>query len=53
MSLTALDPVDSVTVTILVDNVPAHCTGLLAPKTLAELFPDALIQNSVGTRYEL
>jgi 7,8-dihydropterin-6-yl-methyl-4-(beta-D-ribofuranosyl)aminobenzene 5'-phosphate synthase len=33
--------------------VPAHCTGWRAVHALAAQFPDAFIQNSVGTRYEL
>lgn len=33
--------------------VPAHCTGWPAVHALASRFPDAFIQNSVGTRYEL
>lgn len=33
--------------------VPAHCTGLPAVRTFADRLPDAFIQNSVGTRYEL
>lgn len=33
--------------------VPAHCTGWRAVHALAAAFPDAFIQNSVGTRYEL
>lgn len=33
--------------------VPAHCTGPRATHMLAALFPDAFIQNSVGTRFEL
>ncbi len=33
--------------------VPAHCTGWRAIHALAARFPDAFIQNSVGTRYEL
>ncbi len=33
--------------------VPAHCTGWRATHYLAATFPDAFIQNSVGTRYEL
>jgi 7,8-dihydropterin-6-yl-methyl-4-(beta-D-ribofuranosyl)aminobenzene 5'-phosphate synthase len=32
--------------------VPAHCTGWRATHTLAARFPDAFIQNSVGTRFE-
>jgi 7,8-dihydropterin-6-yl-methyl-4-(beta-D-ribofuranosyl)aminobenzene 5'-phosphate synthase len=32
--------------------VPAHCTGWAATHALAARFPDAFIQNSVGTRYE-
>jgi len=33
--------------------IPAHCTGWRAVHTLATQFPDAFIQNSVGTRFEL
>jgi 7,8-dihydropterin-6-yl-methyl-4-(beta-D-ribofuranosyl)aminobenzene 5'-phosphate synthase len=33
--------------------VPAHCTGWVAAHTIAARLPDAFIQNSVGTRYEL
>jgi 7,8-dihydropterin-6-yl-methyl-4-(beta-D-ribofuranosyl)aminobenzene 5'-phosphate synthase len=33
--------------------VPAHCTGWRAVHALAARLPDAFIQNSVGTRYEL
>jgi 7,8-dihydropterin-6-yl-methyl-4-(beta-D-ribofuranosyl)aminobenzene 5'-phosphate synthase len=33
--------------------VPAHCTGWRAQVALAAAFPDAFIQNTVGTRYEL
>jgi 7,8-dihydropterin-6-yl-methyl-4-(beta-D-ribofuranosyl)aminobenzene 5'-phosphate synthase len=33
--------------------VPAHCTGWRAVHALAARFPDAFIQNSIGTRYEL
>jgi 7,8-dihydropterin-6-yl-methyl-4-(beta-D-ribofuranosyl)aminobenzene 5'-phosphate synthase len=33
--------------------VPAHCTGWRAIHALAATFPDAFIQNSVGTRFEL
>jgi len=32
--------------------VPAHCTGWRATHALAAGFPDAFIQNSVGTRFE-
>ncbi len=32
--------------------VPAHCTGWPATHALAARFPQAFIQNSVGTRYE-
>jgi metal-dependent hydrolase (beta-lactamase superfamily II) len=32
--------------------VPAHCTGWPATRALADRFPDAFIQNSVGTRFE-
>ena len=33
--------------------VPAHCTGWDAAHAIATRLPDAFIQNSVGTRYEL
>ncbi|MBT5774200.1 MAG: MBL fold metallo-hydrolase [Dehalococcoidia bacterium] len=33
--------------------VPAHCTGWRAVAQLAEACPDALIRNSVGTRFDL
>jgi len=33
--------------------VPAHCTGRAATNAIADALPDAFIQNSVGTRYEL
>ena len=33
--------------------VPAHCTGFRAAHRLATLLPDAFIQSSVGTRFEL
>jgi 7,8-dihydropterin-6-yl-methyl-4-(beta-D-ribofuranosyl)aminobenzene 5'-phosphate synthase len=33
--------------------VPAHCTGWTAQKALAERFPAAFIQNTVGTRFQL
>lgn len=33
--------------------VPTHCTGWKATHALAAQFPDAFIQNSIGTRYEL
>jgi 7,8-dihydropterin-6-yl-methyl-4-(beta-D-ribofuranosyl)aminobenzene 5'-phosphate synthase len=32
--------------------VPCHCTGWRAIHAMAARFPDAFIQNSVGTRYE-
>jgi 7,8-dihydropterin-6-yl-methyl-4-(beta-D-ribofuranosyl)aminobenzene 5'-phosphate synthase len=32
--------------------VPAHCTGWRATHTLAARFPEAFIQNCVGTRFE-
>lgn len=32
--------------------VPAHCTGWRATHALAAQFPEAFIQNSVGTRFE-
>ena len=33
--------------------VPAHCTGWRATHALAARMPDAFVQNSVGTAYEL
>ena len=33
--------------------VPTHCTGFQAVHRLATLLPDAFIQSSVGTRFEL
>ena len=33
--------------------VPAHCTGWRATHTIAARLPDAFIQNSVGTIYDL
>jgi 7,8-dihydropterin-6-yl-methyl-4-(beta-D-ribofuranosyl)aminobenzene 5'-phosphate synthase len=33
--------------------VPAHCTGWRATHTLAARMPDAFLQSSVGTAYEL
>ncbi len=33
--------------------VPAHCTGWKATHTLARRFPDAFIQSSVGTTFDL
>jgi len=33
--------------------VPTHCTGFRAVHRLANLLPDAFIQSSVGTRFEL
>ncbi|HEX6419691.1 MAG TPA: MBL fold metallo-hydrolase [Acidimicrobiales bacterium] len=33
--------------------VPAHCTGWKATHALARRFPDAFIQNSVGTAFHL
>ncbi len=32
--------------------VPCHCTGWRAIHAIARVFPDAFIQNSVGTRFE-
>jgi 7,8-dihydropterin-6-yl-methyl-4-(beta-D-ribofuranosyl)aminobenzene 5'-phosphate synthase len=32
--------------------VPAHCTGWKATHALAARFPDAFLQNSVGTRFD-
>jgi 7,8-dihydropterin-6-yl-methyl-4-(beta-D-ribofuranosyl)aminobenzene 5'-phosphate synthase len=31
--------------------VPSHCTGWRATHAIAAAFPDAFIQNSVGTRF--
>jgi 7,8-dihydropterin-6-yl-methyl-4-(beta-D-ribofuranosyl)aminobenzene 5'-phosphate synthase len=31
--------------------VPAHCTGFRAEQALAAAFPEAYVQNSVGTTY--
>ncbi|MBI2171293.1 MAG: hypothetical protein HYU30_04630 [Chloroflexi bacterium] len=33
--------------------VPGHCTGWRAMHALSAALPEAFIQNSVGTRYEL
>jgi 7,8-dihydropterin-6-yl-methyl-4-(beta-D-ribofuranosyl)aminobenzene 5'-phosphate synthase len=33
--------------------VPAHCTGWAAQRALADRFPGAFIQNTVGTRFTL
>jgi metal-dependent hydrolase (beta-lactamase superfamily II) len=33
--------------------VPTHCTGFPAMATLAAEMPDAFIQSTVGTRFEL
>jgi 7,8-dihydropterin-6-yl-methyl-4-(beta-D-ribofuranosyl)aminobenzene 5'-phosphate synthase len=33
--------------------VPSHCTGWTASHAIADRLPDAFIQNSVGTRFEL
>jgi len=33
--------------------VPTHCTGWKAQHAIAARFPEAFIQNSVGTRFEL
>jgi metal-dependent hydrolase (beta-lactamase superfamily II) len=32
--------------------VPTHCTGRRATHAIAGRFPDAFIQNCVGTRFE-
>jgi 7,8-dihydropterin-6-yl-methyl-4-(beta-D-ribofuranosyl)aminobenzene 5'-phosphate synthase len=32
--------------------VPTHCTGWRATNALADRFPEAFIQNCVGTRFE-
>jgi 7,8-dihydropterin-6-yl-methyl-4-(beta-D-ribofuranosyl)aminobenzene 5'-phosphate synthase len=32
--------------------VPTHCTGWRATHAIAARFPDAFVQNSVGTRFE-
>ena len=51
-------PIVGPTVDALVDLapdviVPAHCTGWRATRVIGERLPDAFIQNSVGTRFEL
>jgi 7,8-dihydropterin-6-yl-methyl-4-(beta-D-ribofuranosyl)aminobenzene 5'-phosphate synthase len=33
--------------------VPAHCSGWDATHAIATRLPDAFLQNSVGTRFEL
>jgi 7,8-dihydropterin-6-yl-methyl-4-(beta-D-ribofuranosyl)aminobenzene 5'-phosphate synthase len=33
--------------------VPAHCTGWRAAHALATRLPEAFIQNTVGTRFDL
>jgi 7,8-dihydropterin-6-yl-methyl-4-(beta-D-ribofuranosyl)aminobenzene 5'-phosphate synthase len=33
--------------------VPAHCTGWRATQAIAARFPDAFVQNSVGTSFDL
>jgi 7,8-dihydropterin-6-yl-methyl-4-(beta-D-ribofuranosyl)aminobenzene 5'-phosphate synthase len=33
--------------------VPCHCTGWHATTEIARRFPEAFIQNTVGTRFEL
>ena len=33
--------------------VPCHCTGWRATHTIAARFPEAFLQNSVGTTYVL
>ena len=52
------DPIIPQTVDALVSLapevvVPAHCTGWKAVHALAARMPDAFIQNSVGTRFDL
>ena len=52
------DPIIPQTVDALVSLapevvVPAHCTGWKAQHALAARLPDAFIQNSVGTRFDL
>ncbi|HEY6469960.1 MAG TPA: MBL fold metallo-hydrolase [Candidatus Dormibacteraeota bacterium] len=51
------DPIIDATCDALADVapdvlVPAHCSGLRAVRAMASRFPDAFIQNSVGTRFE-
>jgi 7,8-dihydropterin-6-yl-methyl-4-(beta-D-ribofuranosyl)aminobenzene 5'-phosphate synthase len=51
-------PIIGATCDALADVVPdeivhAHRTGLRALRAIADRFPDAFIQNSVGTRFEL
>jgi 7,8-dihydropterin-6-yl-methyl-4-(beta-D-ribofuranosyl)aminobenzene 5'-phosphate synthase len=57
LSGTLFDPIIDATVDALAGVapdvlVPAHCTGLRAVRAIASRFPDAFIQNSVGTRFE-
>jgi metal-dependent hydrolase (beta-lactamase superfamily II) len=33
--------------------VPGHCTGWAAQRALADQFPAAFIQSTVGTRFQL
>ena len=58
LSGAAFDPIIEPTIGGLADLqpdfvVPAHCTGWKAMVTAAERLPDAFIQNTVGTRYDL
>jgi 7,8-dihydropterin-6-yl-methyl-4-(beta-D-ribofuranosyl)aminobenzene 5'-phosphate synthase len=51
------DPIVDATCDALADVapdviIPAHCTGFRATRAIAERLPDALILNSVGTRFE-
>ena len=45
-----VDAFESLTPDVL---VPAHCTGWKATHAIARRLPDAFIQNSVGTTFEL
>jgi 7,8-dihydropterin-6-yl-methyl-4-(beta-D-ribofuranosyl)aminobenzene 5'-phosphate synthase len=54
----AFEPIIPPTVAALTDLapdllVPGHCTGWRAQHTLAAALPDAWVQSSSGTTYEL
>jgi 7,8-dihydropterin-6-yl-methyl-4-(beta-D-ribofuranosyl)aminobenzene 5'-phosphate synthase len=52
------EPIIATTVDALLDFtpstiVPSHCTGFAAIRTLSEMMPDAVLLNSVGSRFML
>jgi 7,8-dihydropterin-6-yl-methyl-4-(beta-D-ribofuranosyl)aminobenzene 5'-phosphate synthase len=54
----AFEPIIPPTVAALTELAPAlivpgHCTGWRAQHALAQTLPDAWVQTSVGTRYQL